>query len=316
MKTRLTLVALCLAGACIPIANAQPTNFDAAKRAYLTHVYHDRMVTTYCGCEFTRRGASGGVIDLSSCGVELPSDASDFAHVRANRLEAEHIVPISRVTVLRSCGTRSDCVASDREYNLIYSDIHNLTPSVGYINAERSNYAFTELPHIGWDDAYGQCNFKVDHRNRLAEPPDHLKGFIARVYGYMMTAYGLPIDEAKQRQFIRWSNMYPPSEWEIERDRRIAGVMGWHNPFVTGEKVWDRIYTEFTPFTGIHADNRRMENPTAEMLGMPIRGNRNSRIYHKYGCPSYNAMAPQNVIEFESEREAIAQGFRLAKNCN
>lgn len=297
-------------------ALAQPTNFDAAKRAYLTHVYYDNLETTYCGCKFTRRGASGGVIDLASCGIRLPADASDYSHVRASRVEAEHIVPISRVTSLRSCKTRSNCVANDDEYNLIYSDIHNLAPTNGFINAERSNYPFAELPQIGWEDSYGQCQFKVDRQQRLAEPPDHLKGFIARVYGYMMTAYALPIEESRQRLFIRWSTLYPPSAWEIERDRRIARVMGWNNPFVTGEMKWDRVYTEYTPFTGVYADGRTMQTPTPEVLGYAIKGNRNSKIYHKYGCPSYNAMAPRNVVEFSNEIAAENAGYRLAKNCN
>lgn len=32
--------------------------------------------------------------------------------------------------------------------------------------------------------------------------------------------------------------MYPPSDWELERDRRIAKVMGHSNPYVTGERTW------------------------------------------------------------------------------
>lgn len=47
-----------------------------------------------------------------------------------------------------------------------------------------------------------------------------------------------------------------------------------------------------------------------------IRGNRNSKIYHlPQGCPSYNKIAPKNIVNFNSEEEAKAAGYRKAKNC-
>ncbi|MEI2421041.1 Ada metal-binding domain-containing protein, partial [Arthrospira platensis SPKY2] len=49
--------------------------------------------------------------------------------------------------------------------------------------------------------------------------------------------------------------------------------------------------------------------------GLPIRGNRNSSIYHLPGCPSFDAMAKHNIIEFRTEAEAQAAGFRRAGNC-
>jgi len=47
-----------------------------------------------------------------------------------------------------------------------------------------------------------------------------------------------------------------------------------------------------------------------------IIGNRNSRIYHLPGCRSYNAVAEHNRVYFKTETEAVAAGFRKARNCS
>lgn len=49
--------------------------------------------------------------------------------------------------------------------------------------------------------------------------------------------------------------------------------------------------------------------------GAAVQGNRNSRIYHVPGCPGYGSMSPKNVVDFSSEAEAAAAGYRKAGNC-
>lgn len=46
-----------------------------------------------------------------------------------------------------------------------------------------------------------------------------------------------------------------------------------------------------------------------------IRGNRNSKIYHRPDCPSYNRMAERNQVGFADKQAAESSGYRLAKNC-
>lgn len=46
-----------------------------------------------------------------------------------------------------------------------------------------------------------------------------------------------------------------------------------------------------------------------------VQGNRNSKIYHIPGCPSYGAMSKKNVQEFSSESAAQSAGYRKAGNC-
>lgn len=47
----------------------------------------------------------------------------------------------------------------------------------------------------------------------------------------------------------------------------------------------------------------------------PIIGNANSKIYHLPGCPSYARVGERNRTPFATEAEAVAAGFRPARNC-
>ncbi|MDO6469820.1 endonuclease [Neptunomonas phycophila] len=49
------------------------------------------------------------------------------------------------------------------------TDLHNLVPSVGELNGDRSNFRFGMIPNE--PRAYGQCDFEVNFKNRRAEPP-------------------------------------------------------------------------------------------------------------------------------------------------
>ena len=50
--------------------------------------------------------------------------------------------------------------------------------------------------------------------------------------------------------------------------------------------------------------------------GRPVRGNRNSNLYHlPAGCPGYHQISARNVVEFDDEQAALAAGFRKAGNC-
>lgn len=161
--------------------------------------------------------------------------------------------------------------------------MHNLTPIIGEVNAMRSNYLFQEINHISFDDQFGQCNVKVDRRNRTAEPPDKQKGFIARIYQYVSWAYGVPLTPEKQRTFMQWSQDYPITEWELERNNRIRAIQGWDNPYVTGREEWTSIKSEFTANVGIygHGSAPRSEQDSDKPA---FRGNRNSGIYFPKGC--------------------------------
>lgn len=285
---------------------AAPTSFEQAKVAAKEQVYYDQTNagTLYCGCSWRWTGRSGGRVDLASCGYKVRAQAS-----RAERLEWEHIVPAYNFGRARQCwqqGGRDHCNETDPVFNAMEADVHNLAPAIGEVNGDRSNYDYAMLPHV--PQTYGACPTKVDFRMKAAEPRDDVKGMVARVYFYMFDRYHLRMSRQQQQLLTAWDRQYPISEWERERDRRAARVMGHHNPFVTGEKQWGVDTTT--------ANAVSQGKPAPAMQGPAIRGNKNSKIYHlPAGCPSYDHINPNNVVEFSREDDAVAAGYRKASNC-
>lgn len=53
----------------------------------------------------------------------------------------------------------------------------------------------------------------------------------------------------------------------------------------------------------------------ADNLTVAIRGNKKTMAYHRPGCPSYNAVAEKNRVEFDTAAAAEAQHYHLAGNC-
>jgi deoxyribonuclease I len=292
-------------------ANGAPTSFEAAKIVAKNHVYFDRNTvgTFYCACEWEWTGRSGGRIDHASCGYSIRAQSN-----RANRIEWEHIVPASNFGRARQCwqhGGRQNCKATDLVFNVMEADLHNLTPSVGEINADRSNYNFGLLPSSA--QQHGACAFKVDFQQRTAEPREAIRGKIARIYMYMHDRYDLPISRQQEQLLMAWDKAHPVTAWERERDRRIAALGAGNNPFVTGEQQW----TAGRRNSGAGIVTQASTSTPEEPYNGPVRGNRNSKVYHRpIGCPSYGQVAEHNRVAFSRETEAIQAGYRVAGNCS
>lgn len=318
MIKKLISVSLLLMTAQFSIA-APPDNFNQA-RNMVRVIYEDRSRTLYCGCriEWNQRTGTSGKIDHQSCGYNIRSPQSANAVSRANRVEVEHIVPISWIGSQFQCGNRSECRASSPAYNLAEADLHGLAPAIGEVNMDRSNYRFGMVR--GVPPQYGQCDFAVNFTDRVAEPADHLKGKIARLHFYYADHYGLNMSRQQQQLMMAWHKQFPVSVWEKERDLRIKSFMGHSNPFVTGEKEWS---IDFKPsLKGLSMLNAEKVNEVAKThgspyeLSAPILGNSSSKIYHlPEGCPSYSRINLNNAVQFFSEDEAVKNGYRKAGNC-
>lgn len=87
------------------------------------------------------------------------------------------------------------------------------------------------------------------------------------------------------------------SLYKLQDAARANGVGLWSDPDPTQPWRW-----------------RRGERGVGD-TGAAVQGNRNSMIYHVPGCPGYGAMKPKNVVDFSSEAEAAAAGYRKAGNC-
>lgn len=315
MLLRLLVVSLAIFTAAVQSA---PQTFDRAKIELRQYVYHDQNTVGafYCGCKWNWVGRSGGRVDLGSCGYEVRADRN-----RAERTEFEHVVPASHYGRARQCwqnGGRKNCNATDPVFNAMEADMHAITVAEGEANMDRANFDFGMLPGI--KPQHGQCPIKVDFKGRTVEPRDEIKGQIARIYFYFHDRYNLVMSRQQQQLMMAWDRQFPATAWERERDRRIAKRMGHNNPFVTGERTWtlghqnsaEGVVTRLPAPAAEHQKPARMETGSNQ----PIRANKNSRVYHlPSGCPGYLQISPANTIEFKQERDAVAAGFRKARNC-
>ncbi|WP_269493434.1 endonuclease [Desulfurispirillum indicum] len=274
----------------------------------MKQVYEDNPVTFYCECSITWQGNKGaGTIDLEGCGYKIRRNET-----RASRVEWEHVLPAHSFGHQRLCwqdGGRSNCVRTDPVFRAMEADMHNLTPAIGEVNGDRSNYRFGVLPTT--DYQHGSCDFKVDFQQRVAQPRPEIRGDIARIYFYMHDRYNLRMSDSQEKLLIAWHKQDPVDEWELERDRRIAGHIGHSNPFVTGERTWHRGYR---PTGDGLTENATSNQPPIDLTG-PVRGNQRSKIFHRPDCPGYDTISEHNRVEFASPKAAEDAGYRIAGNC-
>lgn len=253
------LLAACLLSSCEQRAPAPPASstaapgslpntaqsFETAKKWLYEKVYYDHTRTFYCDCSYTRTPGQAGQINLKGCGLQVRQDAE-----RAQRLEAEHVFPAAQFGNFRSCWReperfaectkstgktltgRECCQKVDPVFEAAHNDLYNLFPAEGELNGDRSDYNWGMVPGAASGD-YGRCALKIDASSRRAEPPDRVKGDVARAMLYMAATYGFNLSSQDQQLFAAWSRQDPPDAWEQERNRRIAALQGRDNPFIS-----------------------------------------------------------------------------------
>lgn len=143
---------------------------------------------------------------------------------------------------------------------------------------------------------------------------------MARVTFYMVDRYDLRdevLTPELEETLIQWDRAHPVSDWERERNQRIAEIQGNGNPFVTGEKKWELGYQPSGD--GVEVIDGRYQTAAndEEYAGdEPIIGNSNSKIYHlPEECSSYSQVGDKNRVEFKSAEAAEEAGYRKAGNC-
>ncbi|USD65624.1 endonuclease [Vibrio sp. SCSIO 43136] len=208
-------------------ATGVPSSFSKAKK-HARNIYDDHPVSFYCGCDIRWQGKRGEP-DLRGCGYQVRKQQK-----RASRIEWEHVMPAWQFGHQRQCwqnGGRKNCTKNDTQFKKMEADLHNLTPAIGEVNGDRSNYRFSQWN--GLDGvSYGQCEMQVNFKGRKAMPPERARGSVARTYLYMAQQYQLKLSKSEHNLMTAWDKQYPVDDWECERERRIFTIQGIRNPFV------------------------------------------------------------------------------------
>lgn len=212
---------------------------EAKKNVY--GIFSGNKVTLYCSCTYDDSGA----IDHKSCGMTPTKDIQ-----RANKVEIEHIVPISHGIRNFRCGREKICKSSqgyyfrgrkcckiqgDPQFQKFEGEMFNLWPSVGSINNARSDYRFAVLPSVAQKQFDG-CNVIIDDKAQLFELPNKSKGIVARATLFMADNYNIKITDTERAMYHSWSTQFPPGEFEIMWASEIKKIQGYGNPYIENFK--------------------------------------------------------------------------------
>lgn len=205
-------------------------SFTTAKNKIYKKIYNNSGETVYCNCDWSNRKT-----DLSSCGLQsfFPKKQSK----RAKRTEMEHIIPASWMLKVgydyRQCAkdakalgesSRDYCQKHDINYKQAHNDMVNLKPSVGQINADRSNKPYVDSIS-GNKKTYGQCPIEIGSRGMV--PPANMKGDIARIAYYMSEKYGVTYSKRQMAVFAEWDKKDPVSQEEVDLNKKIFSIQGY-----------------------------------------------------------------------------------------
>ncbi|PIE45617.1 MAG: hypothetical protein CSA45_01810 [Gammaproteobacteria bacterium] len=188
--------------------DARNDSYSDALKTLWTAVYPHTGKTLYCDAAFS----------------------TDNRRERKKYVNAEHIYPMSWVSRALDCGSRKACRENSPRFRAIESDLHNIYPALIDVNKARSNYRFG--PVAGEKRRFGVCDFEVDERKRIAEPPSAKRGEVARSMLYLSYQYQLPLDKKTQTLMRRWDGIDPPSDEERRREKIIHREQGRENPFI------------------------------------------------------------------------------------
>lgn len=142
-----------------------------------------------------------------------------------------YIYPMSYVRNALHCGTPSQCERESEKYRYIASDLHNMIPVQNKIEMRRRNAEYAQL---GERVAAEECGIRAGFQN--IEPPDRIKGDVARSVFYMVKTYDLPLIGADQ-VFANWDKEDPPDDSELARNKRIKELQGNDNPFISSPDI-------------------------------------------------------------------------------
>ena len=149
-------------------------------------------------------------------------------YFKFNDLTAEHIFPQSFT----------------RYYIKANKDMHNIYLTNYYTNNYRSNYKFS--------DSLLKYNTNSSRKNKIYIPCNNSRGMISRSIAYMKYTYPLlnisyVID---YNDLITWNKLYPPSDYEILKNKVINKYQGNSNIFIENYKLLE-LYIKY-----LHNNNK------------------------------------------------------------
>lgn len=144
----------------------------------------------------------------------------------ANKINCEHSWPQSKFS-------------TDFPADMQKGDLHHLFPTDNKANGLRGNLAYAEVVSDNGKLAADCSSSKLSLTG--FEPPDAIKGDLARAHFYFAIRYQLSIDDKLEALLRKWHEQDPVDDAEMKRNRRIEEIQGNRNPFIDDPDLVDVI---------------------------------------------------------------------------
>lgn len=221
----------------LSIVSMQAVSFSKSKKVLLKQIYFDNRNTFYCNNPYEIKLVSGKEKTLITEDSYIykarnPFYKSGKVNIRAKRVEWEHIMPAHNFGRHLQCwknGGRKAC-KKDFIFKMMESDMHNLVPSIGELNANRSNYKYAAGKAKSFQ--YGNCNFEINFKEKRVLVSEEIKGDIARIYLYMSEKYKIRLSKKERKMMNYWNKIDPVSKWERIKNKRVEKLQGNLNSFI------------------------------------------------------------------------------------
>ncbi len=228
-----------------------PKNFTKAKdmsvRLYHTHhlesFYTDTTLIPVVYI-YAKKFPYKSALTLQLGMANSPYTGTKYAS-RGQKIEWEHVTPASWFTTADSaiheawyvghvdCATSSGTTYKGRKcaskvsdlFNKMESDMYNLVPVIGALNAMRSDKPYGEIE--GEERLYGESvDFEIES-NQVEVMPSK-RGNVARIMIYMNSKYGVqfPDHNTTMDMLKVWIELDPEDEWEQEKKAILKATYG------------------------------------------------------------------------------------------
>ena len=191
----------------------------------------------------------------------------------------------------------------------MYSDITHVVPTDAKMNGTRSDNPFGEVTDKATQvssSKNGYSRWGTPNKNlgapagltKVFEPNDELKGDIARIYFYMMTAYEdvlmswpwlqsrtatyvfdkegtayEPLQEWFMTMLMRWSEQDPVDSIELARNQSVFRIQGNRNPYVDYPGLEHYVWGELRDQPFVYGDDSDyVEAPFASTVTIALNG--------------------------------------------
>lgn len=235
-----------------------PSTFESAKeyseRLILSEITKHKITTLYAQVpiSYTYKTViptfpGKPQIDIILIPIEDRYESTTY-ETRSHNIEWEHVVPAhwfrtadplimevwdnGHIKCVTSTGTtykgRGCASKVSEKFNKMESDLYNLEPALGSLNAIRSDYNFGIIE--GENRIYGQSiDFEIDKIKDIVEPAENIRGKISRIFIYMNKKYGVtfPNHNTTMELMKEWNNQYPMDLWEIRKREILQKTYGY-----------------------------------------------------------------------------------------